>query len=54
MNTIHPKELHVSIDVGCYQHSIAIGLANGQYLGNFDIDHNKRGFEYFFAKIEKN
>ena len=53
MNTIHPKELHVSIDVGCYQHSIAIGLANGQYLGNFDIDHNKRGFEYFFAKIEK-
>ena len=42
MNSTHPKELHVSIDVGCYQHSIAIGLANGQYLGSFDIDHNKR------------
>lgn len=53
MNTIHPKELHVSIDVGCYQHSIAIGLANGQYLGNFDIGHNKKGFECFFRKIEK-
>lgn len=53
MNSTHPKELHVSIDVGCYQHSIAIGLANGQYLGNFDIDHNKKGFEDFFTKIEE-
>ncbi len=48
-----PQELHVSIDVGCYQHSIAVGLSDGKYLGSFDIDHNKKGFSDFFLKVEE-
>lgn len=27
-----PHEIRVSIDVGCHQHSIAIGLPDGQLL----------------------
>lgn len=46
------QELHVSIDVGCYQHDVSVGLANGQYLGRFEINHNKAGFADFFEKIE--
>ena len=41
MKAVNPKELHVSIDIGCYEHSVAVGLANGTYLGKFDISHNK-------------
>jgi transposase len=50
---MNPQELHVSIDVGCYQHTIAVGLADGKYLGSFDIDHNKKGFANFFKKVEE-
>ena len=50
---IQSKEtLQISVDVGCYQHSVAIGLSDGQYLGEFEIDHNKAGFEYFFEQID--
>jgi len=50
---MNPQELHVSIDVGCYQHSVAIGLSDGRYLGSFDINHNKQGFAKFFKKVEE-
>jgi transposase len=50
---MNPQELHVSIDVGCYQHTVAIGLANGKYLGSFDIDRNKKGFIDFFQKVDE-
>jgi hypothetical protein len=53
MNTVDPKELHVSIDIGCYNHSVAVGLANGEYLGKFEITHNKAGFKAFFSRIEE-
>ncbi len=50
---IQSKEaLQISIDVGCYQHAVAIGLSNGDYLGQFEIDHNKKGFDYFFEQID--
>jgi len=52
---MHPQnaqELHVSIDVGCYQHHVSVGLANGCYLGSFEINHDKAGFADFFAKVE--
>lgn len=52
MNPSTTQELHVSIDVGCYQHDVSVGLANGQYLGRFEINHNKAGFADFFEKIE--
>ena len=52
--TITPtEELYVSIDVGCYQHDISVGLSNGDFLGRFEIDHTKTGFADFFDKIEQ-
>ena len=46
-------ELHVSIDVGCYQHHVSVGLSNGTYLGNFEINHDKAGFAEFFEQVER-
>ena len=48
MIQVHSQELHVSIDVGCYQHDVSVGLANGKFLGRFGIHHNKAGFADFF------
>jgi len=53
MTHVDPQELHVSVDVGCYQHDISVGLANGKFLGRFEINHNKAGFADFFHKIEQ-
>lgn len=47
-----PQELCVSVDVGCRQHSVAIGLASGEVLDEFDIVHGRKGFDQFFAQIE--
>lgn len=44
MSQNHSQELHVSIDVGCYQHDISVGLADGAFLGRFEINHDKAGF----------
>ena len=44
--------IRVSIDVGCYQHSVAVGLADGQLLDEFDIDHEAAGFSEFFKRID--
>ena len=44
--------IRVSIDVGCYQHSVAVGLADGQLLDEFDIDHEAAGFSEFFKLID--
>lgn len=46
------SELHISIDVGCYQHDVSAGLANGTYLGRFEINHDKAGFAKFFKQVE--
>jgi transposase len=48
-----PQELQVCIDVGCYQHDISVGLADGAFLGRFEINHNKSGFAKFFDQIEQ-
>jgi len=53
MNQNNTQELYVSIDVGCYQHDISVGLADGVFLGRFEINHNKAGFADFFDKIEQ-
>ena len=29
MSQIQPQELQVCIDVGCYQHDVSVGLADG-------------------------
>ena len=47
------KELRVSVDVGYRRHSVAIGLASGEVLEEFEIEHRLEGFEDFFSRIEK-
>jgi transposase len=49
---IPPSEIRVSVDVGCYQHSVAVGLPNGELLDEFDIKHDPTGFSFFFNRIE--
>lgn len=53
MTQTHSQELHVSVDVGCYQHDISVGLADGKFLGRFEINHDKAGFADFFDQIEE-
>ena len=45
-------EIRVSIDVGCYQHSVAVGLPNGDVVDEFDIAHDPSGFSEFFDRID--
>ena len=44
-------EIRVSVDVGCHRHSVAIGLAGGELVEEFEIDHSPEGFNHFFARI---
>ena len=44
-------EIRVSLDIGCRNHSVAVGLADGSLLEEFDIPHTKEGFSSFFKKI---
>lgn len=46
------EEVLVSVDIGCYDHHVAIGLSDGELLEEFKIDHTRDGFNHFFAKIE--
>lgn len=44
--------LQVSVDVGCANHSVAVGLSTGQLLEEFTIVHQPQGFKDFFSRIE--
>ena len=46
-------ELRVSVDVGYRRHNVAIGLASGEVLEEFEIEHRPEGFHEFFSRIEK-
>lgn len=46
-------QIRVSVDVGCHSHSVAIGLASGEFLEAFAIEHDSRGFDEFFERIER-
>lgn len=46
------NDLLVSVDVGCHEHSVAVGLRNGSVLEEFSIGHDKAGFDRFFTGIE--
>ena len=53
MNALYkPNELHVGIDVGSLSHSIAIGDTHGNFIKEFEITHNQKGFDEFFKTIE--
>jgi transposase len=46
-------ELRVSLDIGCRNHNVAIGLSSGELLEEFSIVHEPEGFREFFSRIEK-
>lgn len=46
-------EIRVSVDIGCKQHAVAIGLSSGKVLDEFEIDHGLEGFNHFFRQIEQ-
>jgi transposase len=48
-----PPKVHVSVDIGCHRHSVAIGLSSGELLEEFDIAHRPEGFTDFFNRIER-
>lgn len=52
MSNTSTQEMLVSIDIGCYQHNVAVGLSDGTLLEEFEIHHTKKGFKQFFSKIE--
>ena len=45
------KELRVSVDVGYRRHSVAIGLASGEILEEFEIEHRLDRFQSAFLVI---
>jgi transposase len=44
-------ELRVAVDVGSNRHQVAIGSADGRILDEFEISHDREGFERFFNRI---
>ena len=52
MISLMPLEIRVSVDVGCHNHSVAIGLSSGEVLEEFEIAHQPEGFRKFFSHIE--
>ena len=46
-----PLEVRVSVDIGCHQHRVAIGLSHGEVLEEFDMTHHAAGFAHFFSRI---
>jgi transposase len=45
-------EIRVCMDVGCHQHRVLIGLANGEILEEFDPPHTPLAIKQFFHKTE--
>ena len=43
----------VSVDIGCRQHSEAIGLPKGNILDEFAILYRQEGSKQFFERIER-
>jgi len=46
------SDIRVSVDVGCRRHAVAIGLASGEMLDEFEMEHRPEGFGLFFERVE--
>ena len=44
-------ELRVALDIGSKKHRVGIGSADGRVLEEFEITHDKEGFERFFSRV---
>jgi len=52
LNPHQALQLRVGVEVGSQCHSVAVGLADGSLLEEFEIPHTAAGFGDFFARIE--
>ncbi len=44
-------ELRVALDIGSTRHRVGIGSADGRILEEFEISHDREGFERFFSRV---
>ena len=45
-------EIRVAVDIGSKKHHVAIGSSDGRLLEQFEITHDKAGFDRFFSRID--
>jgi len=45
-------ELRVALDIGSKRHRVGIATDDGKIVEEFDITHDKAGFELFFRRVE--
>jgi len=45
------REIRVAVDIGSKKHCVAIGSSDGRVLEEFEITHDKAGFECFFRRV---
>lgn len=48
---MNDHEIRVAVDIGSKKHHVAIGSSDGRVLEQFEITHDKAGFERFFGHI---
>ena len=53
MTVFNSPEIRVSVNIGCKNHAVAIGLSTGEILDEFEIAHTPEGFDRFFDKIKR-
>jgi len=46
MISLMPLEIRVSVDVGCHNHNVAIGLSSGELLEEFEYVHFSIIFDF--------
>jgi hypothetical protein len=44
-------EIRVALDIGSKKHRVGIGGSEGAILEEFDITHDREGFERFFSRV---
>ena len=47
----HSHQIQVAVDIGSRCHRVAVGHSDGRLLEEFDISHDKKGFNLFFDRI---
>lgn len=46
------ERIIVGVDVGCRKHRVAIGTPDGRIAEEFDVSHEKDGFDRFFRRLD--
>jgi transposase len=45
-------ELRVALDIGSKKHRVGIATDDGKLVEEFDITHDRAGFDFFFSRVE--